>query len=221
MKEPPASKGSPKIRLRFKAKDLERMDLEEMRRFLEAARLPEIEAEPESVEEEPVGVVPRKIHEEVVPSELPDVVGCDPKPKLEESFKWSRLKWVSIGFGVLVMLSFLFWGTYILVDKIRTGMAKKDWPDVPNTQLNLEWQARAEAGDSEAQYLLASHLAGELDEDPKPAPKVFELFDQAAKKEHPRATSAMRNLAWCYEYGVGTEEDAAQAEKWKKRANDA
>ena len=59
MKEPPASKGSPKIRLRFKAKDLERMDLEEMQRFLEAARQSEIEAEPESVEEEPVGLCHR------------------------------------------------------------------------------------------------------------------------------------------------------------------
>ena len=65
MKEPPASKGSPKIRLRFKAKDLERMDLEEMRRFLEAARLPEIEAEPEAFEEEPVGVVPPELLEVV------------------------------------------------------------------------------------------------------------------------------------------------------------
>ena len=31
----------------------------------------------------------------------------------------------------------------------------------------------------------------------------------------------MRNLAWCYEYGVGTEVDEVEAEKWEARADEA
>jgi hypothetical protein len=50
---------------------------------------------------------------------------------------------------------------------------------------------------------------------------VFENFNHSVKGDHPRIVPAMRNLAWCYEYGVGTEVDEVEAEKWEARAGEA
>ncbi len=222
MKNKSTTSEEDKIRLRFKAKDLDRIDLEEMRRQLEAIQQSETVTEPEPVEEEPVVVVP--------PDSV-EVVEPEPKHEPKESWRWANLPWKSAAIGVAVVsvLVLLTFGVVSLVKVVVTEVTGKkvepvqsrDWPDIPNINMDSEWRIRAETGNLEAQYLWASHLTGKLDKDPKPAPKVFEFYDRAAKEpqSHSRTIPAMRNLAWCYEYGVGTEVNDEEAEKWKKRAD--
>ncbi len=230
MKKPATTKGKRKVRFRFKAKDLERVDLEELRRRLEAAKEPQTGTIPEPVEEEPVVVEP------------PEVVEPKPQPEPKEPWKWADLPWkgVAIGTTSIVIFALLAWGIYSLWENFGTQQAARkakeskpeptkepvqveprDWPDVPDTDLDPKWLELGVRNDPEAQFLLASHLAGELDKDPKPAARVFNIFNRSVKTDHPRIVPAMRNLAWCYEYGIGTEMDEVEAEKWGARADEA
>jgi hypothetical protein len=246
MKNPATTKGKRKIRFRFKAKDLERVDLEELRRRLEATKQPQTETVPEPVEEEPVVVVPPESFEP------PEVVEPKPQPEPREPWKWADLPWKGVAIGTISVAVFalLIWGITSLLGDFGTqqaaGKAKeskpkpskpdkkvvppvkepvpvepRDWPDVPDTDLDPKWLEFGARNDPEVQFLLASHLAGELDKDPKPAIRVFENLNRSVKEDHPRIVPAIRNLAWCYEYGVGTEVDEVEAEKWEARADEA
>ena len=84
MKNKSTTSEEDKIRLRFKAKDLDRIDLEEMRRQLEAIQQSETVTEPEPAEEEPVVVVP--------PDSV-EVVEPEPKHEPKESWRWANLPW--------------------------------------------------------------------------------------------------------------------------------
>ncbi|MDP7011699.1 MAG: hypothetical protein QF685_09995, partial [Verrucomicrobiota bacterium] len=246
MKKPSTIKGKRKVRFRFKAKDLERVDLVELRRRLEAAKEPQTETVPEPVEEEPVVVVPPESFEP------PEVVAPERQPEPKEPWKWGSLPWkgISIGVASLTACGVLLWGVSGLLENYGTEQAARkakeskpksgkpdkkvklpakepipidprNWPDVPDTDLNPKWLEFGARNDPEAQFLLASHLAGELDKNPKPATRVFENFNRSVKEDHPRIVPAMRNLAWCYEYGIGTEVDVVEAEKWEARADES
>jgi len=246
MKKPSAIKGKRKVRFRFKAKDLERVDLEELRRRLEATKQLDTETVPEPVEEEPVVVVPPESFEP------PEIVAPELQSEPKEPWKWDSLPWkgIAIGAASLVACGVLLWGMSGLLEKYGTEQAARkakeskpesgkpvkkvkpparepipidprNWPDVPDTDLNPKWLEFRARNDPETQFLMASHLAGELDKNPKPAIGVFENFSRSVKEDHSRIVPAMRNLAWCYEYGVGTEVDVVEAEKWEARAAEA
>lgn len=70
----------------------------------------------------------------------------------------------------------------------------------------------ADAGDADAQYLLARHLA---DGTEKNYFKAAELFRRAAEQGH---IEAAYRTGLCYDLGKGIEEDAAQAVSWYTKA---
>ncbi|SVC77760.1 uncharacterized protein METZ01_LOCUS330614, partial [marine metagenome] len=111
MKKPATTKGKRKIRFRFKAKDLERVDLEELRRRLEGTQQPETETVPEPIEEEPVVVVPPESLERTEDVEL------EPQPEPKEPWKWSGLPWKGIAIGAtsVAIFALLVWGIYGLL----------------------------------------------------------------------------------------------------------
>jgi len=247
MKKPSTIKGKRKVRFRFKAKDLERVNWEELRQRLETAKETQTETVPEPVEEEPVVVVPPESFEP------PEIVAPERQPEPKEPWRWSSIPWkgIAIGAASLAACGVLLWGVSGLLEnygtqqqvarkgkesKPKSGKPDKkvlppakepipvdprDWPDVPDTELNPKWMEFGARNDPETQFLMASHLAGELDKNPKPASRVFENFSRSVKEDHSRIVPAMRNLAWCYEYGVGTGVDEVEAEKWETRADEA
>ena len=119
MKKPATTKGKRKIRFRFKAKDLERVDLEELRRRLEATKQPQTKTVPEPVEEEPVVVVPPESFEP------PEVVEPKPQPEPKEPWKWADWPWkgVAIGTTSVAVFALLIWGISSLLENFGTQQA--------------------------------------------------------------------------------------------------
>ncbi|MBR90257.1 MAG: hypothetical protein CMO66_03165 [Verrucomicrobiales bacterium] len=210
MKSTEPSPPKRKIRLRFKAKDLERIDIDALRRQLGVAKekergpKPSIEAEPEPVVEP---TSPATVHE-------PSISG-QAQPGIQQKISW---RYVAIGAACFAVLGLIAWGMVGVVSGLLDSGLREEakpkvqgngekappaplWPRIPETKPNSQVQVMAQKGNPDAAFDWGVHLAGKLDGNPELAPEVFNHFRIAAEEGH---GPAMMNLAWCYENGVGT-----------------